>query len=63
MDWKQKLGISGQAGYRESNDTIIESEITGKQIGELKKFNELAFLKVFEAGHMVPYDQVQLIEE
>lgn len=52
LEWKHKNGFNA------ANDTVWISKITGKPLGELKSYKNFAFLRVFEAGHMVPYDQV-----
>jgi cathepsin A (carboxypeptidase C) len=33
------------------------SKITGKEAGEFRMAGNFGFLRVYEAGHMVPYDQ------
>ena len=39
------------------------SEKTSKKVGEFRTFGQLTFLRVFEAGHMVPYDQPESSDE
>lgn len=36
---------------------IVNSQEGTHQAGEIKSFNELTFLRLFDGGHMVPYDQ------
>ncbi|KAI9485975.1 MAG: Alpha/Beta hydrolase protein [Benjaminiella poitrasii] len=57
--WTLELPWSGHKEFAAANDTEWYSDIAGKQAGELRKTEDgrFAFLRVFGAGHMVPYDQ------
>ncbi|CAO3671085.1 unnamed protein product [Rhizopus stolonifer] len=57
--WTLELPWSGHEEFSSANDTEWYSEKLGKQAGELRKTEDgrFAFLRVFGAGHMVPYDQ------
>jgi cathepsin A (carboxypeptidase C) len=51
LDWKR----GGE--FKESGDLKWVSKETGREAGESRQVGGLAFLRVFGAGHMVPYDQ------
>lgn len=58
--WTLELPWSGQEEFAAANDTEWYSKLKGKeQAGELRRTEDgrFAFLRVFGAGHMVPYDQ------
>ncbi|KAI7864879.1 Alpha/Beta hydrolase protein [Spinellus fusiger] len=57
--WTIELPWSGQNEFASAKDKEWVSEITGQTAGELRSTQDgrLAFLRVFNAGHMVPYDQ------
>ncbi|KAI8377654.1 Alpha/Beta hydrolase protein [Radiomyces spectabilis] len=57
--WTLELPWSGKKEFASANDTEWYSAITGKHAGDLRqtKDGRFAFLRVFGAGHMVPYDQ------
>lgn len=55
------LEWSGSDGFTRAKDYPWKSKITGRDAGEFRMFDKLAFLKVYEAGHMVPYDQYNCI--
>lgn len=57
-NWVHELEWKYKNGFNSANDTLWTSKITGRPLGELKSYKNFAFLRVFEAGHMVPYDQV-----
>ena len=53
----------GQEGFTSADDKVWKSKVTGKDLGEFRVFENFAFLKVYEAGHMVPYDQPEHSDE
>ncbi|KAI8887577.1 peptidase S10, serine carboxypeptidase [Backusella circina FSU 941] len=57
--WTVALQWDGYEEFSAANDTEWYSERLGKQGGELRRTEDgrFAFLRVFGAGHMVPYDQ------
>ncbi|KAJ3222251.1 hypothetical protein HK099_002526 [Clydaea vesicula] len=55
--WTLELDWYGKDGFNSAPDVHWTSKITKKPAGEYKTFDNLTFLRVFEAGHMVPYDQ------
>lgn len=57
--WTIEMPWSGHEEFAAANDTEWYPNIKGKQAGELRKTEDgrFAFLRVFGAGHMVPYDQ------
>ncbi|KAI8853149.1 Alpha/Beta hydrolase protein [Chytridium lagenaria] len=55
--WTLALEWEGQEGFNAAPVIDWTSKITGRKAGVFRSFNGLAFLRVFEAGHMVPYDQ------
>lgn len=57
--WTVALEWDGSDEFSTANDTEWYSERLGKQAGELRRTEDgrFAFLRVFGAGHMVPYDQ------
>lgn len=53
--WLDALVWSGQTEYLAAKTT--KWEVQGKAAGEGKSANGLTFLRVYNAGHMVPHDQ------
>lgn len=53
--WLKELEWSGQHLYNSKNKTVWETELG--PAGETKSALGLTFLRVYEAGHMVPHDQ------
>ncbi|XP_025641695.1 serine carboxypeptidase-like 48 isoform X2 [Arachis hypogaea] len=53
--WVHAMKWSGQEQFRAS--PTIQFVVNGSHAGSLKSYGPLAFLKVNEAGHMVPMDQ------
>ncbi|KAL2331997.1 hypothetical protein Fmac_019578 [Flemingia macrophylla] len=53
--WVQAMEWSGQKEFGESR--AVPFLVDGAEAGTLKSHGPLAFLKVYEAGHMVPMDQ------
>ena len=56
--WTVALEWSGQEEFANAKDHAWKSKITGRDAGEFRMYENFAFLRVYEAGHMVPYDQV-----
>lgn len=55
--WTLNLEWEGQEKFNEAKDITWVSDRTGEEAGEWRMAGNLAFLRVYEAGHMVPYDQ------
>ncbi|KAK9078519.1 hypothetical protein SSX86_002576 [Deinandra increscens subsp. villosa] len=53
--WVEAMKWSGQLEFKASS--VTKFEVDGKEAGLLKKHGPLTFLKVRDAGHMVPMDQ------
>lgn len=53
--WTNQLEWSGQSQFQQANYTQFESN--GESNGEYKNFENFTFLRVYNAGHMVPMDQ------
>jgi len=55
--WTDESEWSGSQGYVKA--PIRKWEVDGKHCGNVKSYNELTILRVFDAGHMVPYDHLK----
>lgn len=55
--WITQLEWSGHKEFLNAEDKEVKSKITGKVAGLVRKFKNLSFYRIYEAGHMVPYDQ------
>ncbi|KAI0236826.1 hypothetical protein L0F63_001507 [Massospora cicadina] len=55
--WTKKLPWSGQNQFVKAKDHIWINPENGEGAGEFRHYKNFAFLRVFKAGHMVPYDQ------
>uniref|UniRef100_A0A1D1YDI1 Serine carboxypeptidase-like n=1 Tax=Anthurium amnicola TaxID=1678845 RepID=A0A1D1YDI1_9ARAE len=53
--WVESMDWSGHGKFAEA--PIISFNVDGKDAGKLKSYGPLSFLKVHDAGHMVPMDQ------
>ncbi|TVU19121.1 hypothetical protein EJB05_35255 [Eragrostis curvula] len=53
--WVNSMVWSGQQNFSEAS--MLPFKINGKEAGLLKSYGPLSFLKVHDAGHMVPMDQ------
>ncbi|KAF7725789.1 hypothetical protein EC973_009406 [Apophysomyces ossiformis] len=53
--WTLEMDWPGKRGYNEASDEDWYS--SGKLVGQLRSHGNLAFLKVYEAGHFVPFDR------
>ncbi|KAI9309929.1 Alpha/Beta hydrolase protein [Zopfochytrium polystomum] len=57
IGWLSRLDWSGKDGFRQATLAPFVSPSTGLVAGEFKSFEGLTWMKLYEAGHMVPYDQ------
>ncbi|CAG8646957.1 29304_t:CDS:10 [Gigaspora margarita] len=55
--WVKELKWSGKEGFNNAKVTPWVNKNTSKQAGEVRTFEGLTFLRIFEAGHMPPYNQ------
>lgn len=55
--WSEKLEWSGKETFNDAPETDWYSTIDGEYAGIAKSNGLFTFLRVFDAGHMVPYDQ------
>ncbi|KAI8801254.1 Alpha/Beta hydrolase protein [Cladochytrium replicatum] len=56
-EWTLELDWDYTDEFNDADDIAWVSKITGKPAGEYRRYEGLAYLRVYEAGHMVPYDQ------
>jgi cathepsin A (carboxypeptidase C) len=55
--WTTALEWSGSEDFQNAKDILWKSPRTGREAGMVKHAKNLLFVQVYEAGHMVPYDQ------
>ncbi|QLG71960.1 hypothetical protein HG535_0C03120 [Zygotorulaspora mrakii] len=55
--WSDQLEWKSKENYEYLPLKPWKSKDTGEEIGQIKKFGPLTFLRVYDAGHMVPMDQ------
>ncbi|KAJ3152898.1 hypothetical protein HDU89_001105 [Geranomyces variabilis] len=55
--WALELEWEHSEGFQNAKDVAWTSKATGKKAGEIRTYKGFTFLRVYEAGHMVPYDQ------
>lgn len=55
--WTDKLEWAGQKDYAKAKTEDLSIAGSKKPYGKVKSANGLTFMQIFEAGHMVPYDQ------
>lgn len=53
--WTNAVEWSGQKGFQAAQ--YKDWTVNGQPAGQLKEFQNLKFLRVYNAGHMVPKDQ------
>ena len=53
--WTNAVTWSGQTEFQQAQ--YKDWLVNGKPAGQLKQYKNLQFLRVYEAGHMVPMDQ------
>ncbi|KAJ3028569.1 UNVERIFIED_CONTAM: hypothetical protein HDU68_001368 [Siphonaria sp. JEL0065] len=61
--WTLELEWEGKDGFNEAPELDWVSKVTGKKAGVFRTFDKLTYLTVYEAGHMVPYDQPEHSKE
>uniref|UniRef100_A0A7N1A478 Carboxypeptidase n=1 Tax=Kalanchoe fedtschenkoi TaxID=63787 RepID=A0A7N1A478_KALFE len=65
LKWVNAMPWSGQKGFVAANNNSYI--VGGKEVGSIKSFGSLTFMKVYNAGHLVPMDQpevsLQMIKE
>ncbi|KAF0354782.1 peptidase S10, serine carboxypeptidase [Gigaspora margarita] len=54
--WVKELQWSGKEGFNNANVTQWMTKDPVKYAGDVRTFEGFTFLKIFEAGHMAPYD-------
>jgi len=52
--WTNAVEWTGKTGFNSAE--YKKWSVNGTPAGELKEFNNLKFLRVYDAGHMVPFD-------
>ncbi|KAI8851162.1 Alpha/Beta hydrolase protein [Chytridium lagenaria] len=57
LGWLKAMDWVGSNGFNETPDYPFMSAITGKQAGEFRTYGNLTWVKLFDSGHMAPYDQ------
>ena len=57
--WSEALEWTGQKKFAaaEMKELHIDGEKSGRKIGEVKSSGNFTFMRLYEGGHMVPYDQ------
>ncbi len=55
--WVKALEWEGKEGFNTVKVKKWITEISSIHAGDVRSYKGLTFLRVFEAGHMVPYDQ------
>ncbi|KAJ3332229.1 hypothetical protein HDU76_000874 [Blyttiomyces sp. JEL0837] len=55
--WTLELEWTGKDEFNSAPELSWVSKTTGKKAGEFRTYEGLTFLRIYEAGHMVPYDQ------
>ncbi|KAI8089447.1 Alpha/Beta hydrolase protein [Halteromyces radiatus] len=55
--WSLSMDWPGQEGYNNADDEEWINAATGESAGQVRTYKNLSFLRVYDAGHMVPYDQ------
>jgi cathepsin A (carboxypeptidase C) len=55
--WTLKLDWFGSDEFNAAKDLDVTSKTTGRVLGQKREYENFSFLRVYAAGHMVPYDQ------
>lgn len=53
--WVKEIVWSGQKSFRAAPD--VPFTVDGKDAGQKRSYGPLTFLKIYNAGHLVPMDQ------
>ncbi|KAJ3187766.1 hypothetical protein HDU85_006159 [Gaertneriomyces sp. JEL0708] len=61
--WVTELEWDGSDGFQKAKDVKWTSKTTGREAGEVRHYKNFAYVRLYEAGHMVPYDQPEHSEE
>ncbi|KAI8801367.1 Alpha/Beta hydrolase protein [Cladochytrium replicatum] len=61
LAWTKELEWSGQDGYNDADE--LTWIVNGRSAGTIRSYENLTFIRIFEAGHMVPYDQGEVSDE
>lgn len=63
--WTNEVNWEGKSTYGKTD--YVDWTVGGKPAGHLKSYKNLKFLRVYDAGHMVPMDQpanaLQMLKE
>ena len=63
--WTNEVNWEGKSSYGKTD--YVDWTVGGKAAGHLKSYKNLKFLRVYDAGHMVPMDQpanaLQMLKE
>ncbi|CAO3589130.1 unnamed protein product [Absidia cylindrospora] len=55
--WTLLMNWSGKEAFNGAMDEPWINHATGEKAGEVRTYDNFTFLRVYNAGHMVPYDQ------
>lgn len=55
--WTDALEWPGQKAYKKASTEDFKLLDDGSKIGTVKSSGNLTFMRLFDGGHMVPYDQ------
>ncbi|MCJ1318181.1 hypothetical protein MMC15_003509 [Xylographa vitiligo] len=55
--WTEALEWPGKAAYNKVDRSFLKLDGDGASIGEIKTSGNFTFMRIYGAGHMVPYDQ------
>ncbi|KAI9193669.1 Alpha/Beta hydrolase protein [Polychytrium aggregatum] len=58
--WVLNLTWPGQRQFQNTSDLIWISPSTKQPAGEIRSYDTFNFMKIYGAGHLVPYDQPQV---
>ncbi|KAI8096773.1 Alpha/Beta hydrolase protein [Halteromyces radiatus] len=61
--WALALEWNGKQGFNMAMDRELYTDTSEKPTGQVRSFDKLTFLRVFDAGHMAVIDQPMVIQE